>query len=92
VFPFPDSQQVWPVCEKAHDTIDVLFGDGQLQDDASELILQKLNLDARFDSVLAAKCHRNHKSAFDVNFEQRSFMSTVYQMCANSWRYPLVVS
>jgi hypothetical protein len=59
---FPESQQVWPVCQKAPDTIDVLHGE-RLEDDAAELILKNPNLRASFDLVLAAELRRDHKLA-----------------------------
>src|ERR1700689_1828486 len=62
MFFLPVSQQVWPVCQKPHDAIDVIFGDG-LQDDAAELVLKDPDLGAGFNLVLAAKLGRNDKLA-----------------------------
>src|SRR5208282_2794897 len=76
MFLFPAGQQVRPVRQKSHDAINVLFGDG-LQDDAAELVLQKLNPGAGFDLMLAAKRSWNHKLA--LGCERRTYVFHVLQ-------------
>ena len=59
---FPFRQQIWPLAEAAHDAVYIFLGDG-LQDDAAELVLQKFDLRACFNPVLAAQFGGNYKLA-----------------------------
>src|SRR5207302_8338094 len=86
MFFFPKSEQIWPVCQKTSDPIDVLVGDG-LQDDAPELVFQNLNLGAGFDLVFAAKLRWNHKLALRCECRTQVFHVLHYSKVRhiNTW-------
>src|SRR5271166_1334637 len=62
MFLFPEGEQIWPVLQKAHYAVDVLFGDG-LEHDATKLVFQKPDFSTCLDLMLAAKLRRNHQLA-----------------------------
>src|ERR1700730_14823992 len=59
---FRPGQEIWPVGETAHHSVDVVLGYG-LQDDTAELVFEKFDLGAGLDPVLATEFGRDHKLA-----------------------------
>src|ERR1700694_611085 len=58
----PPDQEIWPVGETAHHSVDVVLSYG-LQDDAAELVFEKFDLGAGLNPVLAPEFGRDHKLA-----------------------------